>query len=74
MESVVDVQVLQEADDQLTALVVQRDAPETEADRGRIADILETLVRPPRRPRVDRVEGIQLTPGGKVRTLVVQPA
>ncbi|MDX6513216.1 MAG: hypothetical protein QOE36_2720, partial [Gaiellaceae bacterium] len=74
MESVVDVQVLQEADDRLTALVVQRDAPETEADRGRIADILETLVRPPRRPRVDRVEGIQLTPGGKVRTLVVQPA
>lgn len=74
MESVVDVQVVQEADDQLRILVVQRDAPEPEDDRSRIADILEQLVGPPRRPRVDRVDAIPLTPGGKVRTLVVEPA
>jgi phenylacetate-CoA ligase len=74
MESVIDVQVSQEADDSLRILVAQRDAPGSEGDRTRIADILEQLVGPPRRPQVDRVDAIPLTPGGKVRTLVVQPA
>jgi hypothetical protein len=49
---------------------VQRDSPTTEADRERIASTFERLVQPPERPRIERVDHIALTPGGKLRTLV----
>jgi phenylacetate-CoA ligase len=74
MGSVIDFQVLQSADARLEILVVQRDSPAAEADRERLARIFQELVRPPERPRVDRVNRIALTPGGKVRTLVSERA
>jgi hypothetical protein len=70
MESVIDFQVIQDAQARLRILVVQRDTQRMEADRRAIASIMEELVRPPERPRVERVDQIPLTPGGKVRTLV----
>jgi hypothetical protein len=72
MKSVIDFQVIQGEDARLRILVVQRDAPEPEADRERLAGIFAELVGPTERPSVERVEGIALTPGGKLRTLVCQ--
>jgi phenylacetate-CoA ligase len=70
MGSVIDFQVIQSQDGRLRVLVVQHDEPSPEADRERLATIFEELVRPPERPRVERVAQIALTPGGKLRTLV----
>lgn len=72
--SVVDIQVVQDSQSRLLARVVQRASPRQEADRARIAAILHDLVRPPVPPRVERVERIDLTPGGKLRTIVSQMA
>jgi phenylacetate-CoA ligase len=68
--SVIDFQVVQGADDRLRIFVVQRDSPSAESDRDQIASSLNDLVRPPERPRIERVDHIALTPGGKLRTLV----
>lgn len=69
-DSLVELQVIQDAQAELDVLVVQRDSPRTDADRARIATILDELIRPPERPRVHRVDKIALTPGGKLRTIV----
>jgi len=50
--------------------VVQRASPLQESDRLRIAAVLGELVRPPAPTRVERVDRIALTPGGKLRTIV----
>ncbi len=71
---VVDFQVIQDADDRLRILVVQRDSSSLEGDRERIAAIFEQLVEPPFPPLVERVDQIELTPGGKLRTLVSDTA
>ena len=71
-ESVIDFQVIQDEDTGLRVLVTQRDAPPSETDRERIAAALGELVQPPAPPRVERVEGIPLTPGGKLKTLVTR--
>jgi phenylacetate-CoA ligase len=68
--SVIDVQVRQDARGRLQELVIQRDTPRAEADRETIASILQELVGPPERPTVERVEQIALTPGGKIRTII----
>jgi len=68
--SVVDFQVVQAADRSLTINVVQRDAMTAVSDRERLAEIFAAKVQPPVPPRVERVEHIALTPGGKLRTLV----
>jgi len=68
--TLVDFQVTQRADRRLAVLVVQREGPETAADRERVARVLDRLVRPPEPPAVERVASIPLTPGGKLRTLV----
>jgi phenylacetate-CoA ligase len=74
MDRVVDFQVIQDEDRRLRILVVQRDSPLSEADRERIATILEQLVQPPERPLVNPVDQIALTPGGKLRTIVSDAA
>ncbi len=71
MERVIDFQVIQDAQARLRILVVQRDTQRTEADRETIASIMEELIQPPERPQVERVDQIALTPGGKLRTLIV---
>ena len=68
--SVLDFQVTQHEDARLTVLVIQRDSPSAEADRERVAAILQNLVQPPGQVQVDRVDHIALTPGGKLRTIV----
>jgi phenylacetate-CoA ligase len=68
--SVIDFQVVQAADDRLRIFVVQRDSPSGESDREQLASIFNALVQPPERPRIERVDHIALTPGGKLRTLV----
>lgn len=68
--SVVDIQVEQDAESRLVARVVQRASPQEASDRQRIAAVLDALVRPPEPPRVERVDRIGLTPGGKLRTIV----
>jgi phenylacetate-coenzyme A ligase PaaK-like adenylate-forming protein len=69
-ESVIDFQVTQDERKRLTILVVQRDSPQPERFRDRIAATLEGLVDPPEPPSVKRVDRLPLTRGGKVRTLV----
>jgi phenylacetate-CoA ligase len=71
---VIDFQVIQDADDRLRVLVVQRESASLERDRERIAAIFEELLGPPQPPLVERVDQIELTPGGKLRTLVSAPA
>lgn len=71
-ESVVDMQVIQDAQKKLNVLVIQRDSPCTESDRERIATLFDQLIQPPERPRVERVAQIALTPGGKLRTIMSQ--
>ncbi len=68
--SVLDIQVEQDPRSRLVARVMQRPSPRQEADRERIASILHELVHPPEPPRVERVDQIPLTPGGKLRTIV----
>jgi phenylacetate-CoA ligase len=68
--SVIDIQVVQDAQSRVRVMVVQRDMPQADSDRERIAGILADIVRPPERPRVERVDHIALTPGGKLRTIV----
>ena len=70
--SLVELQVIQDTRAHLDVLVVQRDSPHADADRERIATILQELVLSPERPRVRRVDQIALTPGGKLRTIVSQ--
>jgi phenylacetate-CoA ligase len=71
MDRIIDFQVVQDAQARLRILVVQRNTQAMEADREVIASIFEGLVQPPERPRVERVDQIALTPGGKLRTLIV---
>jgi phenylacetate-CoA ligase len=71
-DSLIDFQVVQDAEGRLRIFVVQRDSLTAESDRDRIATILERLVQPPERPRVERVDHIALTPGGKSRTLMAE--
>ncbi len=68
--SVIDIQIVQDAQSRLRVMVVQRDVPRAESDREHIAATLADLVRPPERPRVERVDQIALTPGGKLRTII----
>jgi hypothetical protein len=68
--SVIDFQVVQGAGDRLRIFVVQRDSPNATSDRERLAATFHGLVQPPERPRIERVDHIALTPGGKLRTLV----
>ncbi|HWP70653.1 MAG TPA: hypothetical protein VNM36_06125 [Gemmatimonadaceae bacterium] len=68
--SIVDFQVAQADDASLQIRVVQRDIPSIEADRETIARTFERLVQPATPPRVERVDHIPLTPGGKLRTLM----
>lgn len=70
MDRVIDFQVTQDAQARLTILVVQRETPRMLADREAIATIMGELLRPPERPRIQQVDQIALTPGGKLRTLV----
>jgi hypothetical protein len=70
LNSVLDFQVTQHDDARLTVLVIQRDLPSAEADRERVAAVLQDLVQPPGQVQVDRVDHIALTPGGKLRTIV----
>ena len=35
-------------------------------------NIFQALIDPPERPRVERIDQIALTPGGKIRTLMSQ--
>jgi len=72
-DSVVDFQVIQSADLGLRLRVVQRAAPTVEADRQRLATLLEDLVGPPRPIVVERLPSLPLTPGGKVRTVIAEP-
>ena len=69
-QSVIDMQVIQAADGALRILVVQRDTQNAELDRARIAKTFDVLIAPREVPRVERVEQIALTPGGKLRTIV----
>jgi phenylacetate-CoA ligase len=69
-DGVIDFQVIQEEDARVRVLVVQQDAPPPDPDRERIAAALSELVEPPEPPRVDRVELLPISPGGKVKTLV----
>jgi phenylacetate-CoA ligase len=66
----VDLQVIQDGDRRLRALVVQRESPPPEPERERIAAALAGLVDPPEKPLIERVESIPVTPGGKVRTVI----
>lgn len=68
--SIVDVQVEQDAEGRMLARVVQRASPQAEADRARIAESLQARVGAAELPRVERVDAIALTPGGKLRTIV----
>jgi phenylacetate-CoA ligase len=70
MGTIIDFQAVQQADGRVRVLVMQRDAPEAGSDRDRLAEILESLVSPPERPQVERVDQIAVTPGGKIRTVV----
>jgi hypothetical protein len=74
MDDVVDIQVIQAPDDRLRVLVVQRGASDGRSARDRIAAILDELAGPPELPQVERVQELALTPGGKVRTLIVEPS
>jgi hypothetical protein len=69
-QSVIDMQVIQDAAGGLRILVVQRDSPAAERDRAHIAKTFEVLVAPRVAPRVERVDQIALTPGGKLRTIM----
>jgi hypothetical protein len=68
--SVIDVQVIQAGDRNITIQLVQRDEPGAEGDRERVVAALGEIVGPPSCPEVVRVEQIPLTPGGKLRTIV----
>ncbi len=70
--SIIDFQVVQAKDRRLRIHVVQRDGDTAEADRDRLVATFERLVEPPERPSIERVDHIVLTPGGKLRTLVVE--
>jgi phenylacetate-CoA ligase len=70
MASIVDFQVIQDETNRLTIRLVQRESASSADDRARIASIFDELVGPPEPPRVERVDQIELTPGGKLRTLV----
>ena len=71
-ESVVDIQVIQAADRKLNVLVIQRDSTGAESDRDRIAGLLDQLIQPPEKPRVERISQIALSPGGKLLTIVAE--
>lgn len=72
--SIVDVQVEQAEDGRLLARVVQRESPHAESDRARAAQALRELLGATAMPRVERVDRIALTPGGKLRTVVSRMA
>jgi phenylacetate-CoA ligase len=67
-DGIVDLQVRQDAGRRLTVLV-ESDAPLGE-QRERIGTTLSALAEPPEPPHVERVDRIELTPGGKVRTVI----
>jgi phenylacetate-CoA ligase len=68
--SVIDVQVLQRASSGLRVLLVQHDSAGADVDRANIAALLDTMIQPTEPTRVERVDQIALTPGGKLRTIV----
>lgn len=70
MQSVIDLQVIQDAQARITVRVVQRDSSRAEVDRDNIATTVRALVQSSEPPSVERVDQIALTPGGKLRTVV----
>jgi phenylacetate-CoA ligase len=68
--SIVDVQVEQDVDGRMIARLVQRPSPHAQADRARAGEALRALVGAVEPLRVERVDHIALTPGGKLRTVV----
>ena len=70
--SIIDFQIRQAADRSLVVSVVQIDNNEADAERTRIADALRAVVEAP--TSVERVDRIQLTPGGKLRTIIREAA
>ncbi|HEY7090584.1 MAG TPA: hypothetical protein VH518_20970 [Tepidisphaeraceae bacterium] len=72
MGSLIDFQIVQDPQRHLKVSVLQRDTPHTDSDREKVASIINDLVQPPQRPVVERVEKIAVTPGGKLRTFIVQ--
>jgi phenylacetate-coenzyme A ligase PaaK-like adenylate-forming protein len=71
-DSIIDFQVVQANDRRLRILVVQRESATEQADRERLVETFARIVHPPERPSIERVDHIALTPGGKLRTLVVE--
>lgn len=69
--SLIDFQIVQDAQLGLKILVMQRNTPETDSDRQQIASIIQELAQSPQKPEVERVDKIALTPGGKLRTFIV---
>ena len=72
--SIVDVQVEQDEERRMLVRVVQRIGPAADADRARAAEAVRALVGADEPPRVDRVDAIALTPGGKLRTVIARGA
>lgn len=68
--SVIDFQIVQSPDSRLRIFVVQRESSSAQSDREHLAATFERLVQPPEPPRVERVDNIPLTRGGKLRTIV----
>jgi len=68
--SMIDMQVVQSASSGLRVLLVQRDSERAEADRASIAALLDAMIQPDEPTRVERVDQIALTPGGKLRTIM----
>ncbi len=70
--SIVDFQIRQAADRSVVVSVVQTDSEGADADKVRIATALREVVSAS--AKVDRVDRIQLTPGGKLRTIIREVA
>ena len=70
--SIVDFQIRQAVDRSVVVSVVQKDDNDAEADRARIASALTDVVEAS--ATVERVDRIQLTPGGKLRTIIREAA
>lgn len=70
--SIVDFQIRQAVDRSVVVSVVQNDDNDAGADRARIARALTDVVEAS--ASVERVDRIQLTPGGKLRTIIREAA
>lgn len=70
MDRIADFQVRQDREGRIRLIVVARHGMPADSGAHRLAAIVNDLAAPPEPPRIELVDQLDVTPGGKIRTVI----